>query len=56
MSWVLDQRDADGLWDLGPRSRRREVLPLSESWQKTGARRIDWTVRVLLLLSRFFAA
>ncbi len=55
VSWLWEQRRPDGWWDFGPRARFSAVLPLSETWRRKGARRTDWTTRVLLLLQRYHA-
>jgi hypothetical protein len=49
VDWLWAQRTAAGFWDFGSRP-DSPALPLSESWRRKGARQIDWTVRVLLLL------
>jgi hypothetical protein len=54
VQWLWAQRTSEGWWDFGPRPAFSPVLPLSESWRKRGARQIDWTVRVLVLLRRFY--
>jgi hypothetical protein len=50
--WFWDQQGSDGFWDFGPRSRTSPAMPLSDSWRKFGARKQDWSTRVLLLLSK----
>lgn len=51
MTDLASERDADGLWDLGPRSR----LLISEHWRRPVSRKIDSTVFVLLLLKAWGA-
>jgi hypothetical protein len=53
--WLGGGRRADGLWDLGSRATWTAALPLSETWRRANARAIDWTVRVLALLTRWLA-
>jgi hypothetical protein len=53
VSWIWEQRDAEGTWDFGPRPGYVSVLPLSDSWRRRQDRRFDWTTRVLVLLRRF---
>jgi hypothetical protein len=51
--WLGERRRADGLWDLGSRASWSAALPLSESWRRSGARAVDWTARILVLVSRW---
>lgn len=51
IDWIWDQQDRDGLWDFGPRATTSILLPLADSWRAKGSRRIDWSTRVLLLVS-----
>jgi hypothetical protein len=51
--WLWEQRAAGGMWDLGTRPAASTMLPLSENWQKAGARRHDWSTRILVLLRRY---
>lgn len=53
LRWVWNQKDKDGFWDLGSRSRNTPYLPYSESWRLADNRKIDWTVRILVLLRRY---
>jgi hypothetical protein len=55
VSWLWEQRTPDGWWDFGSRATVSVVLPLSETWRRQGARRVDWTTRVLILLRRYQA-
>jgi hypothetical protein len=52
VTWLWQQRSANGLWDFGSRHPRSYYFPLSESWRKRGTRAIDCTTRVLALLRR----
>jgi hypothetical protein len=54
VEWLWEARTSEGCWDLGPRSTASVALPLSASWREKGARRHDWTTRVLALLGRFY--
>lgn len=47
--WRL--RGDDGLWDLGPRGSTSSWFPLADSWRRPLNRRLDWSTRVLVLLS-----
>jgi hypothetical protein len=51
--WLGERRRADGLWDLGSRASWTPALPLSESWRRSDARAVDWTARILALVSRW---
>lgn len=53
VEWLMKQRQADGLWDLGPRWSQSPYLPLSEDWRRRNRRRHDYTTRVLTLLSAY---
>jgi hypothetical protein len=53
MEWLWEQRIVEGWWDLGPRASTSLVLPLSDSWRTKKARALDWSTRVMALLSRF---
>lgn len=54
-SWIRGQRDEQELWDLGPRANGGYLyyFPLSESWRKPVNRKIDWTMRILVLLNKY---
>jgi len=49
--WLMNHRQADGLWDLGSRHSTSACLPLSSTWRKKGVRAIDWTTRILSLMA-----
>lgn len=49
-SWLLNNIQEDGLWDMGQTSKDNMQFPLSESWRKSLNRKIDCTVRVQRLL------
>ncbi len=53
VDWLGGHRRSDGLWDLGSRASWSAHLPLAESWRRADARAVDWTVRVLALLTRW---
>jgi hypothetical protein len=52
LDWLRAQRSEGGLWDLGPRSAASAYLPLSDSWRRRQDRVLDWTTRVLVLLTQ----
>ncbi len=54
LNWLWQQRDAEGLWDVPAGGGRSFAFPLSESWRRTQNRRIDWSVTILRLVSRYF--
>jgi len=55
IEWIWQQRKEDGFWDFGPRVNAgySYYFPLSENWNKRVNRKIDWTTRVLILLSKY---
>jgi hypothetical protein len=53
VDWLLSKQGADGTWDFGPRPDARVNLPLSDSWRARKHRKMDWSVRVLMLLKRY---
>jgi hypothetical protein len=50
--WLLDNRDADGMWDMGVTAKDGIHFPLSESWRKPEDRRRDCTARIKKLIER----
>ena len=52
IKWLLDNRDADGMWDMGAAVKDGIHFPLSESWRKSEDRRRDCTVRIKKLFER----
>lgn len=50
--WLEENRNSDGLWDLGPKAGDGIRLPLSDSWRKRGARQEDCTEWVSHILDR----
>jgi hypothetical protein len=54
LSWIWDQRNAAGFWDLGSQISRKPYssFPLSESWKRAENRLIDCSVEMLTLLAR----
>ena len=53
LMWIWKQQDSDGLWDFGSRSASSTFHPLADNWRIKKNRKIDWSVRVLLLLSDY---
>jgi len=51
VSWLLDNRDTDGMWDMGTVVKDGIHFPLSDSWRKPEDRRRDCTIRVERLLT-----
>jgi len=54
IGWLWTQRNAEGLWDFGPRASMSVYFPLSESWRKMKYRQHDWSTRALALLRKFY--
>ncbi|MGD8456744.1 MAG: hypothetical protein PVF83_10190 [Anaerolineales bacterium] len=54
VEWLWKASNAEGYWDFGPKSPSSVFMPLSENWRKKGARQLDWSTRVLLLLSKYY--
>jgi len=50
--WLLNNRNEDGLWDLGSKSKDGIISPLSQSWRSKANREIDCSIRVLRLLKK----
>lgn len=50
--WLRENRDAGGLWDLGPKAADRVHLPLADSWRRKGSRQADCTYWVGSILAR----
>lgn len=48
--WILGNRDADGMWDMGALVKDGIHFPLSDSWRKSEDRRRDCTERIEKLL------
>jgi len=48
--WLLDNRDTDGMWDMGSAVKDGIHFPLSDSWRKSEDRKRDCTMRVQKLL------
>ena len=51
-NWLLENRDADGSWDMGAVVKDGIHFPLSESWRKSEDRRRDCTERIERLLKK----
>ncbi|MFW9993252.1 MAG: hypothetical protein ACFFD4_14510 [Candidatus Odinarchaeota archaeon] len=56
VEWLWNQQKEDGYWDFGKRISHPDpgYFPLSESWRNERCRKIDWTVRTLVLLRNFY--
>ena len=54
LNWLWIQHNSQGLWDRGGANPRSVVFPSSDSWRKPANRMIDWSVRILKLLSSYF--
>ena len=52
IQWLWKNREADGLWDFGPKGAEKIELPLSENTRKKVNRKIDYTVRILSILHK----
>ncbi|MHB1355572.1 MAG: hypothetical protein ACYCZF_06315 [Anaerolineae bacterium] len=50
---LWQQRNADGMWDLGPLSAKGPYFPLSDNRQVSTDRLVDGSVRILALLRRW---
>jgi hypothetical protein len=55
IQWLWGMRNIDGWWDLGSRSVTSVMLPLSDHWRRKKFRQIDWTTRILLLMSAYYS-
>ena len=51
-NWLLENRDADGMWDMGAAVKDGIHFPLSESWRKPEDRKLDCTKRIKKLMDR----
>ena len=49
----VEQQEAGGLWDFGPRPADTKEVPLSGNWRKRITRRIDYSVAILRFLRNF---
>jgi hypothetical protein len=56
MYWLWQQRNEDGLWDIGSKVWKGAYFPLSTDWQHRSDRVIDGSVRILALLRRWVDA
>jgi len=52
VDWLIENRDENGQWDLGPKAKDNVYFPLSDSWRKTEDRKADCTERIEKLLGR----
>jgi hypothetical protein len=53
LDWLWQQRNPDGLWDFGAKVSKSFYFPLSDDWRKPGARSMDHSTRILVLLKSF---
>lgn len=51
--WIYENRNLDGKWDFGSKSKDHIYLPLSDSWRNTEKRIDDSTYRINQLLQKF---
>lgn len=49
--WLLQNRDADGGWDMGTATKDNLHFPYADSWRKAEVRRADCTRRIRRLLN-----
>jgi hypothetical protein len=49
-NWLLENRGADGMWDMGSAAKDGIYFPLSDSWRKPDERKRDCTARIKKLL------
>jgi hypothetical protein len=56
IDWIWNQQNQDGLWDFGARSTSSTFMPLSVDWRVKKNRMIDWSTRVLILISQYLFA
>ena len=52
VEWLLNNSDADGMWDMGAAVKDGVHFPLSDSWRKPEDRRRDCTTRITKLIER----
>lgn len=52
IQWLWKNREAEGLWDFGPKGAEKIELPLSENTRIKLNRKIDYTVRILSILHK----
>lgn len=50
--WLYQNREQDGLWDMGTSVKDFVHFPLSDSWRSSEARKCDCTYRINTLLER----
>lgn len=50
--YLLQNRDADGMWDLSSAAKDGVTFPLSDSWRKAETRKADCTARILRLMKK----
>lgn len=52
VDWLEENRDADGRWDLGAKSKDNVYFPLSDSWRSAETRKADCTERISAILQK----
>jgi hypothetical protein len=55
VDWLWKQRNEEGYWDFGPRAPSSSCLPFSDNWKNKRNRQFDWTIRILVLLKKFYS-
>lgn len=55
IQWLWEERTSEGLWDFGQRVSSCVVLPSSDSWRSKTTRKLDWSTRILVLLTRYYS-
>jgi len=53
VEWLLDNRGADGMWDMGAAVKDGINFPLSDSWRKPKDRKSDCTARITKLIKMY---
>jgi hypothetical protein len=54
--WIWNNQKKEFLWDFGQKAPSQYYFPLSDSWKYRNNRQTDWTVRVLIILRRYYEA
>lgn len=49
--WLVENRNAEGLWDMGTEVKDNKYFPLSDSWRTKELRQIDCSNRIQKILS-----
>ncbi len=55
LNQLWEQRSAQGRWDFGQERDKSVEFPLSDTWRRPGAREVDYSTRVLVLLRQYYA-